>query len=79
MRAYWTHGEGGYWWERFLQYWAPLDLEKKKAYFKKYDLGTEWEDRSYWASELFNPVLGMDDIDEAELDAWFEELLPQDP
>ena len=28
--AYWTNGEGGYYWGRFLKYWKPLDLEQKK-------------------------------------------------
>jgi len=79
LRAYWTHGEGGYQWVRFSKYWAPLDLETKKAYFKKYDLGPEWEDRGHWASELFDPAFGIGDMDEAERDALFEELLSEDP
>lgn len=79
LRAYWIDGEGGYWWRRFLDYWVPLDLEMKKSYFKKYDLGTEWEDRGHWAFELFIPEFGIGDMDEAERDALFEELLPEDP
>lgn len=76
LRAYWTRGEGGYWWRRFLDYWVPLDLEKKKAYFKKYDLGTEWEERHDWASDLFDTGYAIDDMDEAEYEDLFNELLP---
>ena len=60
----------------FLKYWVPLDLEKKKAYFKKYDLGTEWVERHDWAAELFDTEYSIDDMNEAEYEALFNELLP---
>lgn len=73
--AYWTNGEGGYYWGRFLDFWVPLDLETKKSYFKRYDLGPDWSERYTWYNQLFDSQYAIDISDEAELDRLADELL----
>lgn len=73
--AYWTNGEGGYYWCRFLDFWVPLDLETKKSYFKRYDLGPDWCERHTWYGQLFDPDYAIEISDEAELDRLQDELL----
>ncbi|MGI9235562.1 MAG: hypothetical protein ACR2RD_18165 [Woeseiaceae bacterium] len=74
-RAYWTNGEGGYYWERFLKFWVPLDIDTKKSYFKRYDLGESWLERHTWYMQLFDPEYAINISDEAALNQLAEDLL----
>ena len=70
---YWRGGDGGSYRGRFLEYFRALDLERRKAYFAKYDLGPRWYERMHWAHDLFKP---RDlEMSESECDALIDELL----
>ena len=70
---YWRGGDGGSYRSRFMTCFLALDLERRKDYFAKYDLGPDWQERRHWAMELFDPdELGMS---EAECDALIEDIL----
>ena len=71
---YWRGGEGGEYRSRFIDYWSRLDLEAKKRYFSKYDLGPEWPERKDWFFELFDNGSVIELADD-EWDAIADELL----
>ena len=70
---YWRGGDGGSYRSRFMIYFLALDLERRKDYFAKYDLGPSWQERQHWVMELFDP--DELDIDEAACDALIEDIL----
>ena len=72
--AYWTNGEGGYYWGRFLKFWVPLDINTKKSYFRKYDLGESWAEQHTWYAQLFDPDL-IEISDDAALDQLAEDVI----
>lgn len=70
---YWRGGDGGSYRGHFMEYFRSLDLEQRKDYFAKYDLGPNWYERMHWAFDLFDPDdLGMSD---AACEALIDELL----
>ena len=50
---YWTSGPGGQSWGDFIEYWCGLNFEQMKDYFRKFDLGEDWEERNTWFWNLF--------------------------
>ncbi len=71
---YWRGGEGGDYRSQFIEYWSRLDLEAKKRYFSKYDLGREWPERKDWFFELFDNS-SLVELTDDEWDAVADELL----
>ena len=70
---YWRGGDGGTYRSRFMSFFLALDLEGRKDYFAKFDLGPAWQERMHWAMELFDPdQLGMS---ESDCDALIEDIL----
>jgi hypothetical protein len=50
---YWASGPGSQSWREFLEYWWGLNFDQMKDYFRKFDLGEDWEERMTWFFNLF--------------------------
>ena len=64
-------GEGGDYKIDFNIFFRGLSMDKKKAYFKKYDLGNTWQEREVW----FHTIFDDENISDEEYDKLFLEII----
>ena len=73
---YWRGGDGGTYWGRFCKYFGALNLDQRKEYFIKYDLGSQWKERDAWFGDLFHDSPFDDfELSDEEYDKLADEVL----